>query len=54
MTILITIISTLTIQYLYKEVKHRYEINKQFKEQELLNKIDNRIEEKLKQIIKED
>jgi hypothetical protein len=51
--IALTIVVTLTIQYLFKEVKYRYEINKQFKEAELLYKIDKRIEEKLKEIIKE-
>jgi len=53
-TIILTAIATFTIQYLYKEVKYRYEINQQFKEAELIDKIDKRIEEKLKQIIKED
>ena len=52
-TIILTAIATLTIQYLFKEVKYRYEINKQFKEAELSYKIDKRIEEKLKQIVNE-
>jgi hypothetical protein len=58
MTIIITAIATLTIQYIYKEVKYRYKINQQFKETELLNKI-TRIatevfETEIKKIIKED
>jgi hypothetical protein len=51
--IILTAIATLILQYLYKEVKYRYEINQQFKEAELLDKIDKRIEYKLKQILKE-